>query len=148
MYSAVVTVISVMTPRTIVSVGDGYCYDLWCVGVQKVDVVPQGQNVVYKAQVRLFSDANSVKTSARGASVYLVDEQGRRFPLVADANKNPLDVTLSPGETVNTEFTFVAAADARQLFLTRDSGDLPPWVFLYLGSDISPLHRRTLLRVL
>jgi hypothetical protein len=147
-FMLLVTAISVMTPRTIVSIGDGYCYDLWCVGVQRVETIPQGQSVLYKTHVRLFSDANSVRTSAHGESVYLVDQQGRRFPLVASPAANPLDVTLGPGETVNAELTFVAAADARQLYLTKDSGILPPWVFLYLGSDLSPLHRRTLLRVL
>jgi len=142
-YSLAVILVSVLTPRTIVSVGDGYCYDLLCIGVQKVDAAPQGQSVVYNAQIRLFSDADHVQTSTHGASIYVLDERGRRFPL------SPLgDVTLSPGESVSTQLTFAAPADSRQLFLTKDSGVLPPWVFLYLGSDISPFHRRTLLRML
>ena len=79
----------------------------------------------------------------------LVDERGRRFPLVQDLSVIPFDVSLDPGQLVKTSLTFVAAADARQLFLTGDTGGAPPfWVRLYLGSDDSLLYKRTLLRVL
>jgi hypothetical protein len=59
------------------------------------------------------------------------------------------DVTLEPGQSVTTSLTFVAAADARQLFLTGNTRSEPPfWVRLYFGSGDSLLRKRTLLRVL
>lgn len=150
-YALAVSAVSFVTPRTIVSIGDSYCYDIWCIGVQKVTATPQDGNILYQAHVRIFSDADHVPTSARGAVIYLLDEHGRRYPLVPDTSVTPFDVVLRPGQSVNTTLTFLAAADASHLFLTGDgpSIGLPAlWVSLYLGSDTSLFHRRTLLRVL
>jgi hypothetical protein len=148
-YTLAVIAVSLRTPQKIVSVGDSYCVDIWCIGIDRVSPKPFGQEIVYKVDVRIFSDANRVKTSAKGASLYLLDERGRRFPLVKDPSLVPFDVTLDPGQSVKTSLTFIAAADARQLFLTGDTHGEPPfWVRLYFGSDDSLLHKRTLLRVL
>jgi hypothetical protein len=148
-YTLAVMAVSLRTPQTIVRAGDSYCVDVWCIGIDGVTPKPFGQETVYKVDVRIFSDANRVKTSAKGASLYLVDERGRRFPLVKDSSVIPFDVTLEPGQSVTTSLTFVAAADARQLFLTGDTRGEPPfWARLYFGSDDSLLHKRTLLRVL
>jgi hypothetical protein len=140
LYVGAVVAVSVATPRTIVSAGDSYCYDLWCIGIQQVNIASQGPSTVYSANVRMFSDAHRVNTSAQPESLYLLDEQGRRYPVQAEA------ITLRPGESVNTSIRFVAPP-ARRLYLTRDY-PVMPWVPLYFGSDLSPFHRRTLLRVL
>jgi hypothetical protein len=145
-YMGAVVVISLLTPRTIVSIGDGYCYDIWCIGVQQVNAAPRGENVAYTVDLRIFSDANHVQTSREKDSLYVLDEQGRRFPLAQDASVIPLDVSVGPGESVYTSVTFLAPANARKLYLTADYS-IAPWVPLYLGSDISPFHRRTLLRL-
>ena len=148
-YTLAVMAVSLRSPQKIVRVGDSYCVDLWCIGIDGVTAKSFGQETVYKVDVRIFSDANRVRTSAEGASLYLVDERGRRFPLVKDPSVIPFDVTLEPGQSVKTSLTFVAAADALQLFLTGDTRGEPPfWVRLYFGSDDSLLHKRTLLRVL
>ncbi len=47
----------------------------------------------------------------------MFDERGRKFALPENADPNPLDVTLPPGETVRQSMTFTIPADARQLFL-------------------------------
>ncbi len=147
-YTLAVIAVSLLTPQKIVSAGDSYCVDIWCIGIDGVSPKPFGQEIVYNVDVRIFSDANRAKTSAKGASLYLLDERGRRFPLVQDPSVIPFDVNLDPGQSVKTSLTFVAAADARQLFLTGDSRGEPPfWVRLYFGSDGSLLHKRTLLRV-
>ncbi|MBZ5580252.1 MAG: hypothetical protein LAP40_27155 [Acidobacteriia bacterium] len=149
-YALAVGAVSLLTPRTIVSIGDSYCFDNWCIGVQNVTATPQGQSVLYQAHVRIFSDTDLGAATARGAAIYLLDEQGRRFPLLADPLATPFDVNLQPRQSVTTSLTFRAAADARHLFLTGDgpSIGLPAlWVSLYLGSDTSLFHRRTLLRV-
>jgi len=142
-YTAAVIVVSLVTPQTIVTAGDSYCYDLWCIGVQQVTATPTG----YTVQVRLSSDANRVKTSVGDALPYLVDEQGRRFNLTQDASVTPLNTTLSPGESVTTSLTFARPPNAHRLYLTRDY-PVMPWAQLYLGSDISLFHRHTLLRVI
>lgn len=104
------------TPRTIVSIGDGYCWDLWCLGVEQVNATPQGQNIIYTARVRLFSDANHVPDSREKDFLYVIDDQGRRFPVFQDSAALPsLNVTVHPNESVTTSLSFLAPANARKL---------------------------------
>ena len=146
-YTALTILVSLLLPQKTVNPGQSYCVDSWCIGVQNVTRTAQGQNAVYKAGVRIFSDLNRGTTSARGASLYLVDERGRRFPLVADPSVTPFDVELNPHQSVDTSLTFVVAADAQHLFLQGDGPDL--WIAkFFIGDDSAMLHRRTLIRVL
>lgn len=148
-YTLAVIAASLLTPRRIVEVGDSYCVDIWCIGIDRVTPTRRGDETSYRLDALIFSDATRVKTSAAGASLFLVDERGRRFPLVPDPASVPFDVSLDPRESVHTSLTFVAPTNARQLFLSGDTGNGPPfWVRLYLGSDNSLLHKPTLLRVL
>ena len=146
-YVAALMLVSTLTPRTIVSIGDGYCWDLWCLGVEQVSATPQDQNTLYTAKVRLFSDANHVLTSRTKNFLYAIDEQGRRFPVFQNRTALPLDVTVHPSESLTTSLSFIAPAKARKLYLTGEEVTMP-WVYLYFGSDLNPLHRRTLLRIL
>lgn len=145
-YLAAVLLVSLLTPRTIVSIGDSYCWDTWCIGVESVITAPQKQNVLYTARVRLFSDANRVSASRPRDFLYARDDQGRRLPLIQDSSVIPADVTIDPGKSVETSLMFLAPANVQQLYLTGDYAVMP-WVPLYFGSDMSPFHRRTLLRL-
>ena len=146
-YVVVLMAVSLLTPQKIGSAGQAYCMDIWCIGIEKVSPIPARNQIAYKVDVRIFSDADTVKTSGKGFSVFLVDERGRRFPMVKDPSVIPFDLSLDPGQSVNTSLTFVTAADARELFLTIDSP--LPWVArLCFACDGSLLHKPTLLRVL
>jgi hypothetical protein len=149
LYLGAVSLVSLITPRTIVSVGDSYCWDLWCLGIQKVNATPQGQNVLYTAEVSLFADSTNTQRLPADPNgkqfFYVTDERGRRFPIMHSSLADT-DITVAPGESVKSALTFVVPADARNLYLTGDVG-APPWVRLYFGSDLNPFHRRTLLRV-
>ena len=146
-YLAGVVLISLLTPRTVVSIGDGYCWDLWCLGVERVNRTPQGENILYTIDVRIFSDGNSVLSSPPKDFLYAIDDQGRRFSVLQTSSALSLaEVTVYPKQTVKTCFSFLAPANATGLYLTGDQL-APPWVYLYLGSDLSPFHRRTLLRL-
>jgi hypothetical protein len=146
-YTALTIIVSLLAPRKIVNPGQSYCVDIWCISVQNVTRTPLGQDTVYKADLRIFSDADTVKTSAKGQLLYLVDEHGRRYPLIADPSVPPCDTELSPGQSVNTSLTFITAADAQQLFLKGDGPSL--WIKkFFLGDDSALLHRPTLVRVL
>jgi hypothetical protein len=146
LYLAGVMLLSAITPRTIVSVSDSYCYDTWCIGIRQVNAIPQGQDILYTAEVTIFSDANRVPTSRPINFLYASDDHGRRFPLVQDSSSVPIDVAVSPEEQARTSLRFIAPASANMLYLAGDEVSMP-WVTLYFGSDISPFHRRTLLRV-
>src|SRR5262249_54406068 len=149
-----VVIASLLTPQTIVNLGDSYCEDIWCIGVERVSVEPRGENTQVNVAVRIFSDANTTDVSAKGVSLYLVDERGRRFPLVATPAAVPFDMTLKPHQSIDTWLTFIVASDGRQLFLSgvrggaSGGGQIPLvtriLVSLYLGSETSLAHKPTL----
>ena len=147
LYVVVLIAVSLLTPQKIGGAGQAYCMDIWCIGIQKVSPMPARNGIAYKVDVRIFSDAGTVKTSGKGFSLFLVDERGRRFWMVKDPSVIPFDLSLDPGQSVNTSLTFVTPADERELFLTVDS---PPfWMErLCFACDGSLLHKPTLLRAL
>jgi hypothetical protein len=152
-YLAALTLVSLLTPGTIVNIGDSYCYDLWCLGVNQVNTIPKGQDILYTAEVRIFVDSShSHYLPADPAKSFfsVLDDQGRRYPLLREASFVNADVTVQPGESLKSSFAFVAPRNARKLYLEGydDGRVLPPWVYLYFGNDISLFHRRTLLRIL
>ena len=138
-----------LIPQKAVTVGDSYCQDSWCIRLDKVTASPRPHDIEYNVDVHIFSDLNRGQTSAKGYSVYLADESGRRFPLVADPAVIPIDVTLNPHESVETKLTFVAAANSRHLYLMGDGQNTPaPWLQflarLYSGGDPKPVLIRVL----
>jgi hypothetical protein len=150
LYFGGVVLVSLVTPRTIVSIGDSYCWDLWCVGIQNVNTTPQGQNILYTAEVSLFVDSATAQLELtdqpKQFPFYVMDEQRRRFPVLAHSTLGHATVTVKPGESVKSSLTFLAPVNEGSLYLTGDIG-APLWVRLYFGSDLNPFHRRTLLRV-
>ena len=150
-YLAALALVSLLTPRTVVNVGDSYCYDLWCLGVNQVTATPSGQNILYTADVRIFVDsthAHQLPAEEAKLFFYVLDDKGRRYPLLREASFVDADVTVQPGESVKSSFAFRAPRNERKLYLMANDGGLPPWVYMYFGSDISLFHRRALLRIL
>jgi len=165
-----VTLISFATPQTIVKLGDSA--DIRCLAIDRIQREARGSETIFKLDVRLFSDANTVKVTFGGVSFLLVDERGRRFPMTSAANSPEAphyDTYLDPGQMIKTTLTFDVASDAKQLFLidtprTVLEGAKPSiggkkapawapyvgmWFYLAsLGNDASPLHKPTMLRVL
>jgi len=169
-WPVLVGLVSAVTPRTIVKLGDSYCDDIRCIGIENVEKEPRGSQTFYKLKVRLFSDANTVKVSFGNVSLFLQDERGRRFPMIDDPSVTPYDTYLEPQQSVETTLTFDVTAGSKQLFLIRGprkpataanpgsaGGKQPPFfapvfgVWFYvasLGNDAHFLHKPTLLRVL
>jgi len=146
-YLAAIAIVSVLTPQTIVSIGDSYCWDLWCFGIEHVEAAPQGESIAYRAAVSLSVGSDQAQLEIPDQAqqfFYAEDEAGRRFPVRAESSGSK---TIKPGEPVKASLTFTAPAGVRHLYLGGDV-QAPPWVRLYFGSDLNPLHRRTLLRVL
>src|SRR5262249_3655687 len=114
-YVLVVVTVSVLTPQQVVKVGDTYCADIWCITIEKVNAAQRGQDLQYELGVRIYSDANTTTISARGISLYLLDERGRRFQMITNAAVIPIDVSLKPHETIRTSLTFLTAPDVREL---------------------------------
>jgi hypothetical protein len=146
-----------LSPQTIVKIGESYCEDIWCIGVKNVTVELRNAETQYNLDVRIFSDANTAEISAKGASLFLVDDEGRHYPLVA-SSPIPFDTNLKPRQVIDTSLMFVVPSNARHLFLTgmrggsSGGGEIPPFarilVSLYVFSDTSLMHKQPLLRVL
>ncbi len=150
-YLAALALVSLLTPRTVVSIGDSYCYDLWCLGVNHINAIPESQNILYTADVSISVDStNPHQLPAEQAThfLYVLDDQGRSYPLLREASFIGAAVTVHPGESVKSSFAFRAPRNARELYLMANDGGYPPWVYMYFGSDISLFHRRTLVRIL
>jgi len=150
-YLAALALVSLLTPRTVVNIGDSYCYDLWCLGINQVNATPQGRNILYTADVSIFVDSthpHQLPAEQATHFLYVLDDQGRRYPLLPEASFVDADVTVQPGESVKTSLAFRAPPNARKLYLMANDGGYPPWVYMYFGSDISLFHRRARLRIL
>jgi hypothetical protein len=164
----IVGLVAGITPQTIVKLGDTYCADIQCIGIENIAKETRGGETVYALDVRLFSDANTVKVGFGCVSFFLQDEQGRQFPLLEDA-ATVYDIYLEPQQTVKRRFTFAVASDAKELFLVTSDhapanaskrcslgGKQPPfwaplagvWFGLAsFGNDAHPLHKPTMMRV-
>jgi hypothetical protein len=144
--------LSLITAQTVVNVGDNYCEDIVCIGIDTVKAAPRDQKVVYTIGAHIFSDANHVKVSAKGARLYLFDEKNRRFPLTQDEGEIPFDTSLDPGQKRQTNFTCIAPADSQHLYLWYSQGDpsrpTPFWVSWYFGSAHGIFRKPVLIRVL
>jgi hypothetical protein len=151
-YLAALALVSLLTPGTFVNIGDSYCYDLWCLGVKQVNATPRGQDILYTADVRIFVDSSRphhLPAEQAKDFFYVLDDQGRRYPLLQGASFRAADVNVQPGESVKSSLAFLAPANARKLYLMGNAGQVYlPWVYLYFGSDVSLFHRPALLRLL
>jgi hypothetical protein len=150
-YLAALTLASLLTPATVVNIGDSYCMDIWCLGINQVNATPRSQDILYTAEVAIsVYSKHPHRFPAKQATdlFYVLDDQGRRYPL-KEASFVDADVTVQPGEPLRSSFEFSAPPSARRLYLAgNDDGVMHlPWVYLYFGSDISLFHRRALLRI-
>jgi hypothetical protein len=102
-YLAALTLVSLLTPGTIVNIGDSYCYDLWCLGVKQVNATPKGQDTLYTAEVRIFVDSKHphylLAQQAKGF-FYVLDDQGRRYPLLREPHSSPQSRTTGGSDQV------------------------------------------------
>ena len=102
------------------AIGEEVCADSGCFAVDKVDVAAAAPGKSYTLYWHLSSNDTQLAKHfpGKGLELYMFDERGRKFVLPNNANLNPLDVTLPPGETVRQSMTFTVPTDAHQLFLT------------------------------
>jgi hypothetical protein len=119
-----------LTPRAVITRGDSFCADIWCIGVK------------------------DVKTSSLGEDMrlLLVDEQGRRFPLVPDPSVPPFNKELAPREGFDTTLTFNIPSGSGHLYLTSEPTKARAFVVRlftgdWLGEHFASLRKPFLLQV-
>lgn len=122
-YMALVAIVSLVTPRAEVAVGEPQCSDDWCIAVQ--GATPRGDSAI-AVTFHLSSRARRVTQRERFVVVYLRDSTGRRYDPGPAPDQPPFDVALGPGASINSERVFRVSPGARGLgvIVTRE-GDVP-----------------------
>jgi hypothetical protein len=109
-YLALSILVSAMKPQRILAVGTPWCFDDWCLAVDRVTEQPSAQSVSYAFDLRVLSRARRVSQRASGAWIYVLDEQGHQYAPTTASDETPLDVLLLPEEVRYTTRTFVMPA--------------------------------------
>jgi hypothetical protein len=144
---AAILAIAAMTPHdSALKIGEPYCDDDMCMSVQSVGRTHEYSGTSYRLAIRLFSRANRGSRSAKGASVYLTDEHGRRFLPVRDSSVTPFDVDVEPGQSVNTSLTFHVPSDARTVAFAAGMDHIQYASFIIGNGDLLN-HPRLRLRI-
>src|SRR5262245_2098477 len=72
-------------PQRVLSRGDDWCFDDWCLAVDDARTIAAGAQTTYTVDFRVFSRARRVEQRALGAWIYLIDERGRMYSPESDA---------------------------------------------------------------
>lgn len=145
-YVTVVAVVALFAPQRVIAVGDSWCFDDWCLSVQKVTRTAAADRASYRVSLVISSRARRVSQRAKGAWIYLIDGRGNRYAPEPDSAEIPLDTRLAPGEAVKTSRVFNLPADARQIGLVTGHGPCCIATFI-IGDPGSLFHKRTYIRL-
>jgi hypothetical protein len=145
-YLGVVILVSLVSPRRVLDVGDEQCFDDWCIAVTDVRREPSGAGVRYALTLRVSSRARRRPQRERGIGVYLMDDRGRCYDPVPDPEEVPFDVLLRPGEAVNITRVVEVPAEAERPVLVVSHGGGFPGCFI-IGDSESLFHKRTVVRL-
>jgi len=141
--------VSFLRPQRVLSVGEPWCFDDWCLTVEGVSTTPVPAGLTYTTDLRLSSRARGISQRARGAWIYLIDGRGRRYPPQADASAVPLDTLLGPGQSVTTSRSFVIPPGIRPVGLVTGHGGpyCGPMSFLIIGSSACLFRKPPMVRI-
>jgi hypothetical protein len=148
-YLLVGVAVAFLKPQRVIRTGDPWCFDDWCLTVEKVSRTPGQLDTSYRVELRIFSRAGRVAQRANGAWIYLIDDRGRRYSPDPDPSAVPLDVLLQPRESVNTSRLFHVPDDIHQLGLITGHGGpyCGPMAFLIIGESGCLFKKPTVIRI-
>jgi hypothetical protein len=122
-YLAIATTVACWKPQHVIAAEDPWCFDDWCLQVQRVQAMPVGSNVSYHVNFRFYSIARRISQHAPdGATVYLIDSQGHRYSPKPDPSAAPLTALLKPEQSINTSRVFEVPGGVRSLGLVHQHG--------------------------
>lgn len=139
-YFVIVIVVSLFAqPRTF-RVGEPQCYDDWCIAVEHVTRSTGEHASVYDVTLRYFSRARGITQRERNVTVYLIDEQGRRYDPDASSATVPFDRLLQPGESVTAARVIKTPPDAhvRGVVVAHEGGFPITWFIIGVGPFRQP----------
>jgi len=145
-YLGVVILVSLVTPRRVLSVGDDQCWDDWCIAVAKVRRTVTGNAVSYEVTLRVSSRARRRPQRERGVQVYLMDDRGRSYDPLPDQSAVPFSILLQPTEAVDVTRRFELPLDAHAPVLVVSHGGGFPGIVI-IGDSESLFHKGTVVRL-
>ena len=148
-YVAIGLIVSLVRPAAIRAPGEPWCMDDWCLTMQKAQITATPEANTYRVDLLLHSRAGRVSQRAKGAWLYLIDAQGRRFAADPDASAVPLDVLLHPQESIATSRTFRLPAGAHAVGLVTGHGSPYCGVmsFAVIGDSGCLFHKPPMIRI-
>jgi hypothetical protein len=144
-YVGTVYLITALSNRVELRVGEAQCSDDWCIAVDSVNRTPMNAIAIYDVTLCIFSRARRVAQRELVAKdVYLVDAAWRRYNPVLTGRELPLNTLLQPGESVTTSRRFELPADDRRIGLMVDRS-APP--FCLIVGECGAFHKGTIVRL-
>lgn len=128
--------VSYAAPQRVLAIGAPWCFDDWCLALGRITEHPGEPEVMFTAELRIFSRARGVSQRANGAWIYLIDARGTRYASESDPADVPLDVLLAPGEERVITRRFALPAGVRPVGLVTGHGGsyCGPMDLLVIGS--------------
>lgn len=134
-YLGVVMLVSLVSARRVLHIGEPLCFDDWCITVENVEQTASPSEVVYIVKLRLANQARRAIQRENGLVVYLSDAQGRRYNSIVDTTVVPFNVQLQPLESVITSrrFKVPAGTSVSGLLITHDNQFPIDWFIIGEG---------------
>ncbi|HZF29456.1 MAG TPA: hypothetical protein VE907_10080 [Gammaproteobacteria bacterium] len=145
--------VSVFKPTKIVALDQDWCFDDWCIAVERVTSGPSAElgRAVYTTDVRIFNAARSPE-AVKGFWVYLRDELDRRYEPMPGSWVDVVTAPVAPHSSARTSIAFVVPQDVRELGLVTGHGSGTPCALvpslLEIGQGGCLFHRPNMIRVL
>jgi hypothetical protein len=143
-YLGVSAAVAFFAPQRIIATGEPWCFDDWCLTVENAKHADSN----YIVNLLISSRAKRVTQRAKGAWIYLRDENDRRYQPLRDPFEVSLEVVLGPGESVATKRSFQVPTNVRDLGLVTGHGGGPcSWGILIIGEAGCLFHKQTMIRL-
>jgi hypothetical protein len=145
LYVGVSVAVAYAAPQRVIAVGTPWCFDDWCLTVEKV----KRADTNYSVDLLISSDAKRVMQRAKGAWIYLRDENDTHYDPTPDPAGVPLDILLQPGESVAARRSFKVPGHIRELGLVTGHGGPPCGVMslVIIGNAGCLFHKQTMIRL-
>ena len=145
-YLGILVLVSVVSPRRILNVGDDQCWDDWCIAVTNVLRRDTDDGRSYEVTFRVASRARRRAQCERGVIVRLMDDLGRCYDPVPAPAALSFDVLLEPHQAVYISRMFNVPADAHDPAVVVSHEGWFPGLFI-IGDAGSLFHKRTSMRL-
>jgi hypothetical protein len=144
--------VSFFKPRRIIEQGQNWCFDDWCIAVERVSRTPASDrgHSVYTTDVRVFNAARSPE-GARNFWVYLRDDDDRRYAPMPGSWTDVVAARVGPHEFARTSIAFVVPDGVGELGLVTGHGGGSPCglipSLIEIGQGACLFHRPNMIRI-